>query len=340
MVRASKPASVDTEKQVFNIEDEHLHNGAWWWWFWLFFIENPAAPEKPRQLMILWSIKNVPDVDCNHLNIKADNSGGDRSILDGVVAAWYFDGDKMHHNFLLEQCNLHIGENSLTAESTPSSTYSIKGMEHTVKIGEDFDFTAVEKSSHMFTGPTYNSDVYFANRGYSIIRINHLNLTGKINGEEIRGSAYFQRVFVNTPSPPWYWGIFHFEGGALLSYFNPYLLGRSLSKKVSFYDGTKLHQLDNLVVTRIEQESGLPEFKASAENQTHTIEFTVKSYSHSDWTFKRKTLGIIPSKLVYNEYPAVISHLKFTNKETGEKTTHLDLGPSVGNAEHSTGVLL
>ena len=66
----------------------------------------------------------------------------------------------------------------------------------------------------------------------------------------------------------------------------------------------------------------------------------MKSYSHSDWTFKRNVFGFIPSRLVYNEYPAVISELKFINKETGETLTHLDLGRSVGNAEHATGALL
>lgn len=338
MVRMSKTAAVDAEKQVFDITDEHLHRGAWWWWFWLFFIENPAAPEKPRQLMILWSVKNVPVVDCNYLKIRADNSSGSRSVLDGVAAAWYFDGEEMHHNFLLEQCNLHFKDSSIAADSTPSALYSITGRQHNIRLGSDFEFTAEENNGHIFTGPTYNSDIYYASRGYSIIKINHLKMSGKIRGEAVRGSAYFQRVFVTTPSPSWYWGIFHFEGGAALSYFNPYLLGRSLKKTVSFFDGKEIHKLKNLEIQRIGQ--GLPEFKANAENRSHRIEFTVKSYSHSDWTFKRNVFGFIPSRLVYNEYPAVISELKFTNKETGEKVTLNDLGKSVGNAEHATGALL
>lgn len=338
MVNTSKKTAANTEKQVFDIAEEHLHRGAWWWWFWLFFIKNPEAPNKPRQLMILWSIKNVSLIDCNDLKIRADNSCGNRSVLDGAVAAWYFDGEKMHHNFLLEQCNLNLKDNGLFADSTPESSYYIEGSKHNVKIGPDFEFIAEENNRHTFTKPTYNSDIYFANRGYSIIRANHLSMHGKIRGEEIEGSAYFQRVFVNTPSPPWYWGIFHFEGGAVLSYFNPYLLGRSLKKKVSFFDGRTLHKLKNLKITRVG--AGIPDFKAHAENESHIIEFTVKSYSHSNWIFKRKALGFIPSKLVYNEYPAVISNLTFTNKKTGEKITHRDLGPSVGNAEHATGVLL
>ncbi len=288
--------------------------------------------------MILWSIKNVSEVDCNYLKIRADNTSPSRSMLDGVAAAWYFDGEKMHHNFLLEQCNLHFKDRSITATSTLPASYSITGRKHSVQIGLDFEFISVENNGHAFTGPTYNSDTYYAKRGYSIIRINHLKMSGKIRGENVGGSAYFQRVFVNTPSPPWYWGIFHFKSGAVLSYFNPYLFGRSLKKKVSFFDGKKLHKLKNLRITRIG--AGLPVFKASAENKIHRIEFTVKSYSHSNWTFKRKALGFIPSRLVYNEYPSVISDLKFTNKETGETITHRDLGPSVGNAEHTTGALL
>jgi len=336
MAESSKPELIDPEKKVFDLEGEQMHRGAWWWWFWLFFFNNPKDPEKPRQLMILWSIKNVNEVDCNHLNIRANNTG-DRSKLDGVVAAWYYDGSQMHHNFLLEQCNLNVSDNEITSDSTPSTSFSINETVNTVRIGEDFKFIADEEGKNLFTRPTYNSDIYFANKGYSVIRTNYLKLRGKVQEMPIQGSAYFQRVFVNAPTVPWYWGVFHFEKGAVLSYFNPYLFGKSLKRNVSFFDGVQMHNLHSMKIKKSGKET--PTFIATAENKDEKIEFTVKAYSHSSWTFKRKMLGFIPTKLVYNEYPAVISDLKLINKKTEKMITLEELGKSVGNAEHTTGLL-
>lgn len=327
----------DTEGKVFNIENEEMQAGAWWWWFWLFFFKNPVNPKKPRQLMVLWSVKNVPEIDCNHLNVRAKNNG-DRSSLDGVVAAWYFDGVKMNHNYLLEQCKLDLTEKQLTSYSSPKTSFSIDKGINKIKIGEDMSFTAEETGTNIFTRPTYNEDTYLANMGYSVIRTNFLTLKGRIKNEEIDGSAYFQRVFVNAPVVPWYWGIFHFENGAVLSYFNPYLFGKSFKKDVSFYDGKQMHRLSDLKIKRAGRE--LPTFIARAENKDEIIEFTVTAYSHSPWIFKRKALEIVPTKLNYNEYPATITRLTFTNKRTGERMTMDDLGTSMGNAEHTTGLLL
>ncbi|MFQ5975070.1 MAG: hypothetical protein ACE5J5_01965, partial [Candidatus Hydrothermarchaeales archaeon] len=304
--------------------------------FCLFFFNNPKNPKKPRQLMILWSIKNVKEIYCNYLKIRADNSR-DRSKLDGVVATWYFDGDKMHHNFLLERCNLYVSDKKLSTDSIPSSSFSINKAENTVRIGDNFKFIAEAEGNNLFTRPTYNSDIYFANKGYSVIRTNYLRLGGEVQDKPIQGSAYFQRVFVNGPSVPWYWGIFHFESGAVLSYFNPYLFGKSFKRDVAFFDGSRVYSLGNMKIKKSGKVT--PTFTVSAENKDEKIDFTVNAYSHSSWTFKGKPLGFIPTKLVYNEYPAVISDFIFKNKKTGEKITSEDLGKSMGNAEHTTGVL-
>lgn len=202
MTQTTKPGSISLEQKVFDIKNETMSGGEWWWWFWLFFFNNPKNPEKPRQLMILWSIKNVKEVYCNYLKIKSVLTS-DRSVLDGVVAAWYFDGEKMHHNFVLEQCNLNISENELTSESEIPTSFSINKKECKVNIGSDFKFIAKSEGDHPYTMPSYNNHIYFANKGFSIVKVNHLNLSGEIEGKPIAGSAYFQRVFVNTPSPPW-----------------------------------------------------------------------------------------------------------------------------------------
>ncbi|MFH1473328.1 MAG: hypothetical protein ABIE55_00380 [Candidatus Aenigmatarchaeota archaeon] len=328
---------IDFEKKVFNIENESRPRGAWWWWFWLFFFNNPKNPGKPRQLMILWSTKNVKEIECNKLKIRL-NRNSDRKNLDGAVAVWYFDGEKMNHNFVLEQCNLKLSGNELSSDSKTPTSFSTDNNKNMVKIGNDFTFIAESNKGHKFSMPVYRSNNYLGNVGYSILKMNRLSLRGKIRNEPISGSAYFQRVFVNAPSVPWYWGIFHFENGGILTYFNPHVFGKSIKKDISFFDGRSMHKFDNIKVRRLGKY--LPTFLITGINEKERISFKVKSYSHSSWSFKKKSLGIIPNKLVYNEYPSVISDLKLTNNKTGRSILLKKLGKSVGNAEHTTGLLL
>lgn len=325
------------EQRVFDIADEPMPKGAWWWWFWLFFFDNPKDPRKPRQLMILWSSKNVKRIRCNELELEFDTGRG-RGCLDGAVAAWYFDGERMRHDFLLEQCDLRFSDSELRAGSSPPTSFSVDGTRNTVRIGDDFEFVAEAGGKHGFVMPQYHSNSYIGKLGYKILRLNHLDLSGTVGGEPIKGSAYFQRVFVNAPAIPWYWGVFHFENGGILTYFNPRVLGKSVKRDIALYDGSGMHEFDDI---RVERRGGeVPSFYVRGENEKERIRFLVEAYSHSSWTFRKKTLGVIPNKFVYNEYPAAVSRLELTDKATGQKTTQRDLGESVGNAEHATGFLL
>lgn len=333
----TKKSIIDMEQKVFDIKDDPMPKGAWWWWFWLFFIDNPENPKKPRQLMILWSTKNEKTINCNNLEVKFSHTG-DRSRLDGIVAAWYFDGKKMHHNYLLEQCTLNVSQNQITSNSATPTSFATTKNRSTIKIGNDFEFIAKPKSKHDFTKPIYYSHTYPANKGYSIIKQYHMNITGKIKNKPIHGSAYFQRVFVNAPVIPWYWGVFHFENNSILTYFNPRLLGRSFKKDITYFDGTQTHEFIDINVKKSKENP--PSFRISGQNRHEKISFTVCPYSHSSWTFKKKACKIIPNKLTYNEYPATISNLKLIDKKTGKNTISKDLGNSVGNAEYATGLLL
>ena len=118
--------SINFEKSVFDIKDGIMPRGAWWWWFWLFFIDNPENPSKPKQLMILWSSKKEKEISCNDLCVKLKKHSG-KDNLDGVVAAWYFDGNNMNHNFLLEQCDLKISCNSIMSDSICSKMLALLG---------------------------------------------------------------------------------------------------------------------------------------------------------------------------------------------------------------------
>ena len=316
--------------KIFNVQGEPFRSGAWWWWFWLFFFNNPKNEEKPRQLMILWSTKNDKRISCNDLDIVLDHSIKEKSggrELDGAVAAWYFDGEKMHHDYVLERCRINL-EEGLRANDT---SFTGKKGEYEVKIGKDWHFKAKLRDKNKFTQPIYSTNSYLGDKfNYKIIRMNKLDLGGNFKNEKIHGSAYFQRVFVNAPAVPWYWGIFHFENGGVLTYFNPHFLGMSVKKEISFFDGEELHSFKDMRVRRFEKDKNAC-FKISGRNEGSQISFDVETYSRSSWTFKKKFLGFGPkTTLVYGEMPAVIRNLELDGREFG-------LG--VGNAEHTKGIL-
>lgn len=333
----NKPVIVGPGEKLFDIEGEPMPSGAWWWWFWLFFFDNPKDPEKPRQLMILWSTKNVKEIDCNGLDIKLQLPI-DRKNMDGAVAAWYYDGEKMHHNFLLEQCKIKVVKDGLSTDSKTPTSFTIRDIVNRVQIGDKFDFVAEAKGTQDFLRPTYHANNFVGSKGYAITRINKLDLKGMADGKPIKGTAYFQRVFVNAPAVPWYWGTFHFANGAALTYTNHRVFRKAIKKQIVFFDGQEAHLLKDITVKRTGGE--IPVFKVSGETSDAKASFTVSPYAHSSWTFKKKSLGIIPNKLVYNEYPATITEFEFVDKKTGKKTTPKELGKSVGNAEHTTGYLL
>jgi hypothetical protein len=324
-------------EKVFDIKDEPMPDGAWWWWFWLFFFDNPKNPQKPRQLMILWSAKNTPEIDCNGLLIKP-RLPLKKESLDGAVAAWYYDGEKMNHNFLLERCNIEVSKNMLYAGSTTPSSFAIFEDVNEIKIGERFKFMAKAGGKDEFVAPSYHANNFLKDKGYAITKINRLDLTGLVDGFPIRGTAYFQRVLVNGPAIPWYWGAYHFENGAVLTYTNQFILGKAVKKNISFYDGKVLHIFKNIKVRRTKGE--LPEFKISGKNAKEKIDFTVSSYAHSFWEFTKNASKRAPNHLVYNEYPSVLSAFEHTDKKTKKKLTLKDLGSAVGNAEHAVGYLL
>jgi hypothetical protein len=336
MKTGEKYERVDLEKRVFDVKNERMPKGAWWWWFWLFFFDNPKDQSKPRQLMILWSAKNVNKIKCNNLDINA-KLPLDRENLDGAVAAWYFDGERMHHEFLLEQCSIKVSGRKLLSESVIPTSFSVSGKRSVVKIGDDFEFIADENGMHDFSKAGYRMKNFVGEKGYSIMKVNHTDLTGKVNGEKIKGTAYFQRVFLNAPAIPWYWGIFHFDGGAVMSYTNQLILGKSIRKDISLFDGERMHEFGSINVKRTGKT--LPVFRVTGENEHERISFSVVSYAHSEWTFRNKSWGVVPSKLVYNEYPAAITDIEIEDKATRAKLTSKELGKAVGNAEHATGML-
>ena len=50
---------------------------------------------------------------------------------------------------------------------------------------------------------------YAMEMGYDILRLHGCKVTGNLDDKAISGTAYFQKVCVQAPSVPWYWGMLH-----------------------------------------------------------------------------------------------------------------------------------
>lgn len=329
--------------KAFSLKGASFPKGAWLWWFWLFFIDDPKTTEKPRQLMILWSTKNEQQIKCNDKNIKLDVDQSDLKKkrdkkIDGAVAAWYFDGKQMHHNYLLESCDLEISNNQLKTDLENRTLYRIEDKKNIVEINDKFRFESEPVYNKGKTKPFHFEENIIGNKGFSMTRANRFNLKGRIDQEKIEGSAYFQRILVNAPAPSWYWGIFHFENGGILTYYNPYFSKFSIIENIRLFDGETWHRFSNLEINHVSD--NYPLFEVKGENAREKIEFTVNSYTKSNWKFDKKVLNLVPNQLNYREYPAKIKKFKHKDKKTGKILTKEDMGSSIGNAEHTTGFLL
>ena len=364
----------DLIEKIWTIDSEDDRKGTWWWWFWLFFIDNPKNPEKPHQLMILWSTKNEKSIKCNNRTFSFPHDikfSKNKAEFDGVTAAWYYNG-KMHHNYILEECDLTLSKKPylLKADSKNKTSFFEKNGKFKVLInnGKDkFDFTMAIDEKDPFTKYTYTKGKYPLDMSYSALGVPKTDLNGTITEgnkkTKIKGTAYFQYVIVNAPSPSWYWGIFHFKEGSILSYFNPHigpavlkgnLVSGNLTKKI--LEHGNLHLGDDLYflnkksgkkeafkvkkIKNKKNKDGLPLFEVKAQNKDAEISFEVDCYSDSYWEFDKKSAGVINSRLRYNEYPAIVRNFTLKDKKGKVLVNHEEIGNAVGNAEHSWGMLL
>ena len=370
-------------ERVWNLNlSEKLRGLTWWWWWWIFFIENPDDPEHPRQLMILWSTKNCKKIRVmdfewkKRMEILRDiepHTGEKRLRFNGMTAVWYYDGKKMHDPFLLKESDFLVRFKN-SGELLPQTEEDLRfyggPREYTVRVqhlemGLDFSFNLTPWSDFLST-PRYAFRHYIGRYGYNILRFYGMKLNGTIisprGNENIRGTAYFQKVMVNAPSVPWYWVVLHSEKGHYIDYFMPHIglqmlrrtvkprsildrKGIPLSRTIQFYDPETdtLHRFKRMTlrkefIKKPEWKEELPVFHVRGENSAgETIRLVVESYSRAYWRFQQKFWGIFSSILYYNEYPAVVREFEFKGKH--ERIRKEEIGKMVGNAEHAWGFL-
>jgi hypothetical protein len=349
--------------------------GAWYWWFWLFFIhdEDTAKTGKCRQLMILWSIKKDNRISCNSLDIQIpiqiEQTGPLDWKLNGAAAAWYYDGLKMHDDFVLEKSEMTLDGKRLrliAPGQTPSS-FCMDNNDFVTKIKTkaasdsfDFEFRARQEDLHPVVGPVHGYTklpMGMAVEGTMIERF-VLSGTEACNGKtrDIHGTAYFQKILVAAPPPQWYWGMYHFLDGSILAFMVTYA-GRAtladnawkgaglkkptlpVNQDIMLYHAPSGRVFKSKDVSLIPKNEGnhLWSHAIHGKGKDFEIDAHARAYSHSCWKFV-KPIGPLPTKSTfkYNEYPAVLERLELRLAD-GEK---IELKNGWGNMENSWGFLL
>lgn len=328
-------------ENIFQVDEEDMRRkGNWLWWWWIFYYRQPK--KTPKQLMVLWSTKNEKHINCNGLDVHLRNEfiqrDDDSLDLDGVVAAWYYDGKQMHDNYLLDQTPIIVDEGGLHTHLPNTSFQKSKDGFKVYLRDVEFDVYNISKSG--FYAPEYKESKFPGGSSYGIHKITRADF----KSDDGSGTAYFQRVRVNAPAPPWYWGVYHFDGGQAVHYYLPHV-GKTIitdkaepsfvipiKQEFEFYDGKRVHRNKQVSVKR-DGDEAKPRFIVESSGPAGKGRAVINAYAKSAWRFNKGAFN----RFTYNEYPSLLEEFSF-KCPSGEWTTE-DLGVGYGNAEHSTGLL-
>ncbi|MDG6220208.1 MAG: hypothetical protein QCI38_02005 [Candidatus Thermoplasmatota archaeon] len=358
-------------KEIWQIDRKaELRNRTWWWWWWLYVFKNPDGLEK--QLMCLWGTRNckkvwVDDYEWRRSSNPVDDEKG--LGYEGVAAAWYYDGKKMHDPLLIDSGSGRIegGDNNgkVTLQGKDGE-YVFLGK----KGGEKFDIDLKNKNGVQINVSTrpydpHQSSIvptgkkYVGKLAYQMYKVKRADCSGRINiggkTDEVEGSAYFQNVRINSPTSPWYWAFLHGENGYYLDYFVPHWglpmmrrgYGhkswldrgwRKLSRGMHIYD-PKEQQSYTMKKFRVEKKyvNDLPVFHLHGEDGSKKVDLELTTYSRACWKIRQPWLGISSTILHYNEYPCHITRLDY--RDGGKRINLEDFGHTVGNCEHAWGIV-
>jgi len=374
---------------MWDVDTDDIHEGrTWWWWWWIFFFNDPAHPGRTRQAMILHSTKNSDTVRVldrtwrRRFRLRRAErpagAGTDRVLeFHGMSAAWYFDGDTMRDPFLLQDLEYEVAERPdgsgyLRAHGRPDLEMAGDGERYAVGVADDTGDTRLE--FRMRPWSPWLSEHRFARSqftrawGYDILKIHAMQMEGTLERkgaapEPIEGTAYFQKVRVNAPSVPWYWGVLHAENGMYIDYFQPNVGPQmwrrtarqrspvdrwwwgelKLRSSLDIYDPTTgvNHTIRRFRLRhRYLRGSDHPVFTVEGTGPTARARMELSTYSRAYWSFAQKHLGgLLTSRLFYNEYPAVLTAFEFEDLTTGRKVTRQELGFVAANCEQTWGKL-
>ena len=322
-----------------------------------------------------------------------DEDGG--SVMSGMVCAWWYDGNKMYEPLLMKECRMASVDDKhplwpgeakekgmgagavvpLTSEDLSfglrpgrrSFWLNLTSDSEKVREGSPKDFS-VEMLPWWERPSTakYKNNVFGLNMGYDIQRVHGMKAKLNIDGEEVEGSAYIQKVGVQAPSVPWFWGMLHFDDGSYLDWFMPHVSPSFTMKDDTpwsmrdffrspnagsglFHDANRnrtenfkrctveLERQEGENALRDEQGNLLPRFKIKVWNGRTQVSIHVRATSRARWVFDQPTRAGFVSHLTYNEYPLEIEKIAILD-EKGLRSID-DYEWIRGNAEHAWGIL-
>jgi len=376
---------------------EPLWHLTWDWWWWLVMLDDEAHP-CGKQLMVLWSTKDNDRVEVNGFpwmpkgRPGKDDQGG--MAIDGMVCAWWFDGERMHEPYIKRTCTMVAmddqhprwpaegkgdGGGAVVPLLPDDLSMGLNSDKSAFWINLSGDKTAVRDGAPVRMNLTLtpwnppmsvarpSTATYAAGMGYDILRVHGTRVSGEIDGEHVTGTAYFQKVCVQAPSPPWYWGVLHFEDGSYMDWFLPHLAPTvfsrdarpwkkrdlnhiALSQGGLFHDAKRQRTERFARVEVVKQASGrsegahgqspespLPRFLVQMHNGRTSVKLEVQAVERAHWHFDQPTRGGLWSHLTYNEYPLEVTRLEIEDEFGTRKRS--DYGWVRGNAEHAWGML-
>jgi hypothetical protein len=345
--------------------------------------------------MVLWSTKDAPHVRVNEHDWKPegrfhiDENG--RHTLPGMVCAWWYDGKDMHEPYLMRESRIAAmdgqhpdwpgsGEFSGSGAVIPVTEDDLsmgladdgshfwlrcKGDSSAVENGAPASFDLkITPWTKAASSAAYSNNVFGNDMGYDIIRLHACKCQGLVGEDNVQGSAYFQKVTVQAPSIPWFWGFLHFSDGTYLDWFIPHasfsMTARD-SRAWKLRDVTQvplktsglLHdekrgrseKFERCEVELLPSEPEecdsrgevLPRFLIRVWNGRTQVGLKVRASNRAHWRFDQPTRAGLVSHLTYNEYPLEVESLTILD-EKGVRTLD-DFDWVHGNAEHAWGLL-
>lgn len=357
-----------TWAEVFDVDPTHALPGrTWWWWWFIFFFRNEADPSRTKQMVLLWGTRNTRRLVINGHEWRHDGEiRRQKGSVDceGMTAGWYYDGATMLDPLFIDDGPMRTewdGGGRLALENGNAYVFDAAKTPHVVTVRRPG--TAIELG--IFPWTDYLSQImptgkrYLYHLGYRMHKIRGVRVRGTValggNVEEVEGTAYFQKVRINSPTSPWYWGVFHARDGSFLDYFMPHLgppaLRRTaahvspfdwgeftLSNSFQFYEAAtgELHKIRGCAIEK-RYVNDLPVFRLRGAGGGKSIDMEMTSYARATWEIRQPLLGPLTNVLFYNEYPVNVT--KFAFSEGNRRVTLDDLGPIVGNCEHSWGLV-
>ena len=319
-------------------------------------------------MVVLWGTRNCGKLTINDVGWRNDRTFERRENsveTRGVAAGWYYDGAVMHDPLFVDSGKLESRwtESGGTLSVKSESTYALDATARPYRVLVSRPDCRIELSLGRWTEildpivPTGKD--YLGHLGYRMHKIRGSRVDGSITlsgkREEVDGTVYFQKVRINSPTSPWYWGIFHTDNGSYIDYFMPHIGPpalrmtakhdsgldwgeRMLSKGWQFIDGNdgKLYRLKNVKMSK-RYENDLPIFTLRGESGSQKLKMEMASYARAYWKIVQPLLGPISTILYYNEYP--VNMTEFDYSEGSRHWSLSDIGRVVGNCEHAWGIV-